>query len=584
MGAYVYRNGQLVPADGGAPIDYAQPDPAVLAAAQVPDMRTASLDDAIQGALAQGRVPGPIAPARRPVNISLSDVPITAGPEPTPSRERHTQAEYAQMAADKSRALRQAGAIGGNAADLIGASLDPNNYRPQFQGAAPASAAPTAQGAPKAAGGAIFASPQASRPASALPPGAYVVREGRFIPHSRTIQSATPVSDETDLNERRAITGQMDTNAAIGEHQAAAEQGRVDIMTDTAGGLQALQDKAATAEAARAERMQAAMDKYGQMQRALQDEQIDPKRLFRNQTDSEKFTNSLLLALGSFGSTLAGSENTGMKLFMKRIDDDVAAQNKNLENKQQGVANQRGMVAMMREQYGDERAAEAAAKMAYLDMAKQRVDAWAASNGSQAAKDRAAEANAALLTKWNENKAQLERSGTVQTAEAYQPAGVYGAGGKKPNEADVKHLDTELRKEKIPQAYAALDDLEKAIDTTGSGDIEGLGAIGQHVPDIVTSDKGVQNRQAVEKAVLAVAHATGRVTPAEVALVREAAMRNGSARALRNWLRSQRQELGNVDRSVRASVPEEASQVYEQRGGLAPRDYSGPTAVKPAGE
>ena len=44
-----------------------------------------------------------------------------------------------------------------------------------------------------------------------------------------------------------------------------------------------------------------------------------------------------------------------------------------LENRQQGVANQRGLVAMMREQFSDERQADAAARMNYIEMGKMHL-------------------------------------------------------------------------------------------------------------------------------------------------------------------------------------------------------------------
>lgn len=373
--------------------------PDVAAAAQRgPDKRTANLDSAISGALAQGRTP------------SSPDAfgPISSGVAPPP------QSAAQSMGGDQAKIAAALGAGGGTN------PFDQRQTDPRILQAQASAPPPKPQQLIFAGGGAQQAQAPQQSPGRVIP--------GGFQPHSRSAQMQAPIPEDDLTDIKRGITGQMTANDAMGRTQAETANETAGEYQNQAAGLGQIQNDNASREAVRQQRMDDAQAKFDQMNHALQGQHIDPAKAFRDESDADKFFTSLLVGLSTYGAGISHGDNTGLKLFRSRIDDSIAAQNKDLETQRAGVENQRGLVGMMREQFGDQRQADAAARMAYLDMGKQKLAEIAARGLGTEGKMKLDAANAALQTDWAKEKAKFDQAtaGVISQSDVYRPAQVVG--------------------------------------------------------------------------------------------------------------------------------------------------------------
>lgn len=317
-------------------------------------------------------------------------------------------------------------------------------------------------------------------------------------------------------------------------------------------------------------------------------------------------------ALGAKAATQGGTENFAQKIVQNAIDRDIASQRQAIE---QGRAKRDNALQMLNVHYKDLDQATTALHLIQSNVAQNEMLRQAALYKRDDIMSQAKE-DVANWAKSNVDREQTfynqsigKRSGKVEMA--YQPASSGGGGldlpelarraeamrklgvpedqiakslglpsgeGGKENQANVQHLDEELRKEKIPQTYAALGELEGIVRQAGTESIPGIGTIKQHAPGWTLSDDGIRNRAALDSFVLGVAHATGRVSESEVATVRNSILGNGSRTAVLHGIEWARNQLHNVDRSVRASVPKQASDTYVNRGGVPEKNYEPPGA------
>lgn len=381
-----------------APPPPVQLSPDVAAAAAPMGGQTANLDSAISGALAQGRSP------------SSPDAfgPISSGVAPPP------QSAAQAMGGDQAKIAAALGAGGGTN------PFDQKQTDPRILQAQASATPPKPQQLIFAGGGAQQAQAPQQSQGRVIP--------GGFQPHSRSAQMQAPIPEEDLTDIKRGITGQMTANDAMGRTQAETANETAGEYQSQAAGLGQIQNDNASREAVRQQRMDDAQAKFDQMNHALQSQHIDPAKAFRDESDADKFFTSLLVGLSTYGAGISHGDNTGLKLFRSRIDDSIAAQNKDLETQRAGVENQRGLVGMMREQFGDQRQADAAARMAYLDMGKQKLAEIAARGLGTEGKMKLDAANAALQTDWAKEKAKFDQAtaGVISQSDVYRPAQVVG--------------------------------------------------------------------------------------------------------------------------------------------------------------
>lgn len=142
--------------------------------------------------------------------------------------------------------------------------------------------------------------------------------------------------------------------------------------------MRAVEAKAAFDQSREFER-QAEISKQEQDYQRISDDiinnsKIDPNRMWQNMDTGNRIAAGLAIALGSIGGVMTGQGgNAAMSVIDKAIDRDIDAQKSALENKRTALSAQGNMLSMMRQRFGDERQAEAAARAASYDLAAMRL-------------------------------------------------------------------------------------------------------------------------------------------------------------------------------------------------------------------
>lgn len=110
-----------------------------------------------------------------------------------------------------------------------------------------------------------------------------------------------------------------------------------------------------------------AMSQLNDATNAVNAMKIDPDHFWQNSSTGQKVGLGISLFLGAFGGAQNGGENKVVGIINDAINRDIKAQQINISNAQSGVNAKANVLSHMRAQFGDERAAEAAAKVAALD-------------------------------------------------------------------------------------------------------------------------------------------------------------------------------------------------------------------------
>lgn len=104
---------------------------------------------------------------------------------------------------------------------------------------------------------------------------------------------------------------------------------------------------------------------------------VDPNRLWGSKTTGQK----LMAAFGVFLGGVGGGPNQALGLVQKAINDDIAAQQQNIENRRSGlkasIEGQTNVLALMRQNFGDDTQALAATRVMYLDRASKQLETLA---------------------------------------------------------------------------------------------------------------------------------------------------------------------------------------------------------------
>ncbi len=150
--------------------------------------------------------------------------------------------------------------------------------------------------------------------------------------------------------------------AKAGAEQASKEAAYMEKMADAEESMRATE----------AEREKQRQEKLNQYQQKLNDKMVEIES--KPATISEKFANAglgqkLMMGLGLFLGSAPNSsgQNRAVQVLQQEIDADIRASRADLENK-------KSIYQEMKDTFGDERQADAAARMAYLNNAQMRLD------------------------------------------------------------------------------------------------------------------------------------------------------------------------------------------------------------------
>lgn len=158
---------------------------------------------------------------------------------------------------------------------------------------------------------------------------------------------------------------------------------------------------------------------------------------WHGKSDASRFMAILGVALGGAAAARTGGQNQALAILDKAIDQNIEAQKANLAAKRGVAAERRSVLGALREQFGDERQAEAAAKVAYLSRAEMELKGLAAQSKNKDVQARATELLAELQDKRAQRMLQFQQLEQGNLHEVYRSGGYVGggAGGSQPVDA-----------------------------------------------------------------------------------------------------------------------------------------------------
>lgn len=154
------------------------------------------------------------------------------------------------------------------------------------------------------------------------------------------------------------------TNAAQAGEQKAVEQAA--MLRKQQEEMQRLQAEQQLNEQKRQETLAAEHSKLNQSIEEYGNLQVDPKRLYKNMDTGDKVFAAIGLILGAFGK----NGNTAVDVLQNAINRDIDAQKADMAVKGDQLNAKKGIYSQMMARFGDERQAEAATRLAYLQNAQ----------------------------------------------------------------------------------------------------------------------------------------------------------------------------------------------------------------------
>lgn len=232
---------------------------------------------------------------------------------------------------------------------------------------------------------------------------------------------------------------------------------------------------------------------------------VDPSRWWHNQGTGDKVRYTLAAMLGGFAAGWTHGPNQALAQINRYIDDDIGAQKTAIDQAHGRVSDQRNLLAEMTNRFGDINKGIAATRMLKINGLLQEGDAQSAAADSPE-----------IAARWDVAKQHLLRA-KADDARRFAAMGQGPALGQ----ASLGKLSEEYGKAGIPEAQNAVD---RVAEIAAQPDPAGFGLFSRAAhalgADWMIPQEGLNNRAALDQAVLKIAHATGRVTPQEIEAVR----------------------------------------------------------------
>lgn len=197
--------------------------------------------------------------------------------------------------------------------------------------------------------------------------------DASYNPWTKEHQNAYFEADEREKNAQEQVAN-ID----------ASDQLRKAAQTEDLASQLKIQDDAA--KLAEAKRQKDVADNTQKLSAAVEDvrnTKINPMQAFQEMGAGAKFLSIIGAAVSGFVSP--GGRNQMLDTLDNIAQKNIDAQKANLETKKEGVAGQRGLLAEMRQRFGDDRQAEIAAKIAIREQASMKAEQMAAASGSERA-------------------------------------------------------------------------------------------------------------------------------------------------------------------------------------------------------
>lgn len=187
---------------------------------------------------------------------------------------------------------------------------------------------------------------------------------------------------ESQRLTNEAYNKQIEANNKAASAAIQSEKEKVGLFKDLQATMQSAQNQAAQAEAKRQEILQKQNE---ELQKSIDDfrgQKVDAGK-FMNQSTGNKILAAISMGLGAMGASMTKQPNYALEIIQNSINNDIAAQKANIDQTGNLVNAKRGIISDLRQRFGDERQAEAAQRMMYLDNTKMQIEQLAAGTKSK---------------------------------------------------------------------------------------------------------------------------------------------------------------------------------------------------------
>jgi hypothetical protein len=375
--------------------------------------------------------------------------------------------------------------------------------------------------------------------------------------------------DESDA----AARGAGALSLAVAQDKANASGDQID---KEASALETLNTKHALAEIVRQDEADKASKEILDEGTRYANMKVDPGHFWGSQNTGQKILITIAQAIANFGAGYTGHPERVNAELNHLIDRDIDAQKENIAHAGASLANKRGVYAEMLRRFGDQRAAEQAAKIAMIEKASLDTQALAARAGGPDAEVKAAEYMAFLKSQYAARVAQDMRR--------VEPKG----GDSSKIAADLKWQaeHTEAPQQVVDTTAAAAQDLGTESGQTAAG--VGFNYLGG-VPllgHLIYGDDVYSSDQKFKLAVAKGASELGRGNPAMTQYWVDLADKAHSPEARRGLLVNMQNMAQSQLRSVSGGVMPESNQAYQATKAInapaAPQNAA-PFTLKPPG-
>jgi hypothetical protein len=294
---------------------------------------------------------------------------------------------------------------------------------------------------------------------------------------TRLQQPARPVTPEEQAALQQAAEEQDRAEREATVSMAQAAEAEAGALAETARALQSAQSQVDALEQRRQQAEQARQAELMRRQRELDRaasevaaRQIEPGRLFAKGETRNRVAGALGILLGGFADAITGGErglSTALGIINGAIDRDIEAQRGNVAIAQQGVAQGRALLGDMQAIFGDQKAAEDAARATMLEGVERDITALQLQATSDAQRAQLQQLLAQIQAQKAEARASAVRAGIPMTdiiIEQRQQAG--GGGGRRPTAIpDLPGGDVQLaERARLAEQDSAIDESIRSLD------------------------------------------------------------------------------------------------------------------------
>lgn len=416
------------------------------------------------------------------------------------------------------------------------------------------------------------------------------VSDGGRTPHSWSTQVQMGTSMPQNVYDAYSKADEATARAIEAEKAVAEKKARYD--SDYAQANQKYLEGFQANQAARAERQRAELDKHmGELSKLQEAAAGDPTDSFydKHGGTGTRIIFAMLSGLGGLGSTNRGGRNPVLDAINTRVQNEKDALNGAVKNKH-------NFLGELKLKFGDERMAEEAARITYLEKAKAQLGVLSSELGGAAAEANAQKALAMLDTNIADRVKTFEAAAANKVAtvqhDVNAPAQYVGGGGqgqgqpyKEPRKGftgELHSLSEDYEKAKIPQKLSALMNAERAIDMYSKEEIPGVGYGQSFLPDVAVSKEAAANRQALSHLKNGVIHelSGAAVSPSEMGRYKTELEGAQDAEGIRRMLQSVHQETSITQRNIARGHAPDVVNFYLKQGGPV-RDIRPDKAVTP---